>query len=848
MNPDPPRDTAVLSTSSRRRARWCIGIGAIAVAALAYVPPASADVVILKDGYMLHGKIYKEQQIISDAHAGPIVSSKINGLTLVDDGPRWTIFSATQRQVGDVTKDFDKFARYEVFFRKTGYVDRQRLPSSATYRKETPFDKNWRRVMIFDDAKVNGHYEIKQQITAMTPHFVRIESYTHTWTAFHLTKELGPELVKTLLRTHPDLLEKDGKAEPDKRMRLIRFLIQAEWWDDAEQELDALLKAVPTEKEKVEKVRDEIRELRADLLLDEIKRAKEAGRHKWARDALKRFPQQNVPPRITTGVATLQAEYDAQFKQYESAKRLLHDLIPQIKDEALAEAAWAVEGEVHPDTVGRLEMFATLGEQAEQFAKQGRKALDTPDELLATAVTGWLLGKNSAEKKPSSAHKFWRIRNMVLEYQRTDGAIARRNLLQAFQKMSIPLEFDELAQLISLLPPCEADEDLSARSRWARAIAASTAVFGVPEQERPNKPRLLSTGALPGLREGVDYLLQLPPEYQPGRAYPLLVMLPDGLQKPDELLSRGFGDLPTRHGYITAVLDWHGGIHQRYDPYKAESQRMVTGLLWHLRRKYQVDSDRVFLFGFGEGASAALDVACGHPDLFAGVIPMGPSPYHWIWNHYYWCNLQQLPLYLISGDQVGDRIKAIRPLLQNVMSKGFPSIAVSYKGRSHEWFGYELPFVFEWMVPKKRAVGVPELGKPGLSIGDGQEYRTMRVTDDRFYWLSADEIAPQNVLDPKKGKAPVAARLYAKIMDGNTIEVKVTGLNQVTVWLGKGMVDFAQPIRIRVNSVLEWDNGRKPIVPNLTVLLEDLYERGDRQRPFFEKREFTTKGDAALPK
>jgi hypothetical protein len=49
------------------------------------------------------------------------------------------------------------------------------------------------------------------------------------------------------------------------------------------------------------------------------------------------------------------------------------------------------------------------------------------------------------------------------------------------------------------------------------------------------------------------------------------------------------------------------------------------------------------------------------------------------------------------------------------------------------------------------------------------------------------------------------------------------------------MVDFSLPIRIKFNSDDYWDNGRKPVKPNLSVLLEDLYERGDRQRPFFEK-------------
>jgi pimeloyl-ACP methyl ester carboxylesterase len=794
-----------------------VGFLALVGGLLLCAVPAAADVVIMKDGFTLHGKIVKEKTAIRDPDHGAIFTIKGNGLTAVDDGARWMVFPASQRQLGDVFNDSDKFAGNEVFLLPTRRIDALPLPGSALYRKETPFDKNWRKVMTFDDPN-GGFYEIKQQITALTPHHVRIEALTHIWTSFHLTKEFGPELCKTLIRNHPDMIEKDGKPDADKRMRLVRFLMQAEWWDEAEKEGDELVRLVPQAKERVEKVHDEIRGLRNDVLLAEIERAKDAGRHNWAREALKRFPQQNVPAKTIARVAALLAEYDARFKQYDSAKRLLKELIPQVQDPVILEAAKAVDAELHPDTVGRVENFVTLAEQAEQFAKQGRKVLHKPEELVASAITGWLLGKNSAETKPSSAQRFWQIREMVLQYQRTDGVIARRNLLGKFQQTSIPLEFDELGQLISLLPPCEADDDL------------------------PAKAQMRQSGAIPGLREGVEYLLKLPPEYQPGRAYPLFVILPDGGQKPEEILTKGFGDLPARNGYIVAVLNWHRGIRDKFDPYNADDQRMVTGLIWHLRRKFQVDSDRVFLFGYGEGANIALDVSSAHPDLFAGVVPMGPFPYWWFVNDY-WRNMQHLPLYLITGDQVGDRVKQIRRMLDSIMAKGYPAIAVSYKGRSYEWFGFELPYAFDWMNRKRRETAVPELGKSGLASSDGEEYRTLRASDDRFYWLSTKEISPQNLIATFLGqkKTPNAARLQGSILPGNTIQVKTVGVKDVTVWLGKGMVDFSLPIRIRVNNEHDWDNSRKPLKPDLSVLLEDLYERGDRQRPFFYKVPFQTR-------
>ena len=62
------------------------------------------------------------------------------------------------------------------------------------------------------------------------------------------------------------------------------------------------------------------------------------------------------------------------------------------------------------------------------------------------------------------------------------------------------------------------------------------------------------------------------------------------------------------------------------------------------------------------------------------------------------------------------------------------------------------------------------------------------------------------------------------------------GFKRVTVWLGPGMIDFEKPVTIRVNSRIE---SNRKIQPTLGTLVEDFYLRGDRQRLFFAKVEFT---------
>jgi hypothetical protein len=57
----------------------------------------------------------------------------------------------------------------------------------------------------------------------------------------------------------------------------------------------------------------------------------------------------------------------------------------------------------------------------------------------------------------------------------------------------------------------------------------------------------------------------------------------------------------------------------------------------------------------------------------------------------------------------------------------------------------------------------------------------------------------------------------------------------VTVWFGKGMVDYNKPVKVQVS---DSKPVTKTITPEIPVLMEDLYERADRQRPYFAKLDF----------
>ena len=88
--------------------------------------------------------------------------------------------------------------------------------------------------------------------------------------------------------------------------------------------------------------------------------------------------------------------------------------------------------------------------------------------------------------------------------------------------------------------------------------------------------------------------------------------------------------------------------------WKGEDHVYVTAALRDAVRHFTVDNDKVFLLGFGDGANMAMDVGMSHPDLFAGVIAMGPIPK---WQRA--CSSttgrtpQKLPFYVVTGEHRG---------------------------------------------------------------------------------------------------------------------------------------------------------------------------------------------------
>lgn len=822
----------------RRRVHAALLATVCVVASLA---PSQADLVIFKDGFSVQGKIKRESTPFVDSASGTqLVVPKLNGFFMLDDGARLIRFSP--RQVQDVP---DKGpARVDDTIQLTSSMVRRHNFKVPPWQfiSATDWDKKWDRWLTVETP--NGRQRLDQHLRVLTPKVACIEARSYIWPAWYLTREFDPDTVYKLLADHPELKTTGSTADPGKRFRIYRFLVQAGWYDKAAAELDTIVRESPEQKEKVETAREGLKKLLAYQFVDLLEEAHKNGRHHWVQAKLASFPQEGMEEKLIARIDALRATYETANKKLTLARRYLDELPGRLTDPVyralFKEAAAAIRSELDPDTVSRLEAFIGLAKQAEQQQQQQqhRTPDQTPEQLLALAISGWHLGNSSSESKVETAVRLWRSRQFVLDYQRAPSAGSRQHLVAAYDsKQGVPV--DELAQVIRSLPPPEPFDQIQLKKEpWAAGalpFRPAALYWGLLATQKLLPPMTYSLRAESpaNFRKGPSYLLRLPSEYHQTRSYPVLFVLHEGGEKPEDMLKR-WSTLAAQHGYFLVSPQWSNGLSKTYE-YSAEEHQAVLEVLRDLRRHFQIDSDRVFLFGLGEGANMAYDVGLSHPDLFAGVLTMGGAPH--TFAKAYKQNAQYLPFYVVDGNYDGDTAKENRQQFEYWVGHSFyPALYVQYKGRGREWFDGELPSMFDWMGRKKRAAPFPELGHSGSVPGYGEEFRSMRPTDNHFYWLSGEGLHDQHINNARKWNSKIGpAYLQARSSEGNRITVHAHGFKRITVWLRPEMVDFDKPVQVFLNS---GGLSKRKVTPDLATLLEDFYQRGDRQQLFFAKLEF----------
>ncbi|MCS7022565.1 MAG: hypothetical protein NZU63_12140 [Gemmataceae bacterium] len=842
--------------SQHRRGRYLRLVGA--VVSLGVVVPLLAqegeEVVILRDGFVLQGSLRKEVTTVVDKASGQFVTIvKANGFDLIDEGPKVVVFSEHFRQKGAVAPQNRLRPKYRAFRQEfAGRSSSYPLPPGMQLLEATDFNSQWRRRLKVTAPA--GFESIDQQITYIDPYFIYLVSPTHLWRSAYRTNEWDPGLVRRLLSMHPELAEKEGQPDVARRIALARFTLEAGWLALALEDIAAIRRLFPggvppAVKEEFDALVREADIATAELVVREAEAALGAARYDYLQELARAFPTDKAAPSQIEKFTAVLAQARTLREKYQQTRAALSQLLDELTgrhhvrgllavtgvpalalwptkplsgdDRLLIEAAAAVYAELHPALVDRVEVFQTLFVQSERERLQGRDPTHPPRELLAAAISGWIRGKNGATPNPQTALRLWQARQFILDYQRSPDGNTRREQLARYRQ-SQPLPPEEIAQILMLLPPAEPENLL---------FPAGTPLPA--DGGRPSGIYRYSTQPSPDYPKGISYLLRLPPEYHHGRPWPVLMVLTHSTIPASDALASVAREAE-RHGYILAAPEWTNAFAGgwRWD---GNDHPYVTAVLRDLIRRFCVDNDRVFVLGYVEGANMALDVALSHPDLFAGVAAFSPRPQWTNMLSEYWTNAQKLPCYIVTGELSGDSLTNCRRLFEKWMPRGFPALLHVYKGRGLESYTVEIPTLFDWLQRQRRVSGTATLA---LGPVARPPWTTMRTSDNRFYWLGAEQIEARRLLDNMPpGRLIVPATIQGDILGDNLVTLRTLGIQKLVLYFTRDLIDWNKPVRISVNGTAPLGYRPQRLQPDLETLLEDYRLRGDRRNPVLARLE-----------
>tara|TARA_E500000305_G_scaffold111498_2_gene124845 strand:- start:95531 stop:97864 length:2334 start_codon:yes stop_codon:yes gene_type:complete len=707
---------------------------------------------------------------------------------LVDDG--MVRYFVPRRQVVRKNQD-QELSRLETFKLPQKVTGRnQMLKTVGSYIDVTDFDKFGRRTVTLNTSK--GNLALLQGVTEITPHHLKLTGLKQQWDLGLRTTSIKEDVLDAMLNEAIDHLN------PNERIAVARFYIQAGLYLPAGEAFDAIERDFPEYKEKIATYVSELRTLHSQQLLNELNQRRRAGQHRLAQNAIMKFPTNNVAQSILRQIREVQDDYNKQQEQIDKARIRLGELEAEMKDPATRNLLQAYRREVMTqlnfETVNRLGAFLNL-ENDDSLTAQ---------EKLALAYSGWIVGAANVVTDLNTALNLWTARAQVLEYLRTENEQLSDQMLETLSNLE-GVSAAVVKQMIPLLPP----------------------ILDAPVRDITNSFPVHVTD--PKAEVPVSYSVLLPIEYDPHHTYPMIVALRPSTLDANSVLDwwgkykNGPGQ-SQRRGYIVIAPEYLPKDQENYED-NVTAHYAVIESIRDARKRFNVDSDRVFLSGHGTGADAAFDIGMSHPDLFAGVMPIAGKTS--AFNLHYWQNAKDLPFYIVGGELDRDTLEHNSLVINRMMRYGYDIIYAEYKGRGYESYYEEIHNLFNWMELHQR-----------LKYPKDIEEKILRPIDNRFYWVRTEDL-PAKSMQPVTFNSnqrirarPVELKVNIKI--GNVIYVRSGGKIN-TLWLNPELVDFDKRLEVRIDGQRKFNDFLRP---DMKAMLDDFKNRGDRQKLFDARLDF----------
>ncbi len=710
---------------------------------------------------------------------GPVPSFPF---TMVDAGPQRYYFPQSRRTVVEINLD-DTYV--EEFVLDIPPVRRgQGFGTIGGFLYVSPFSEFGRRTVKLRGA--GKTLEFVQEISKIRPDYVELTASKYNWIYNVDTKTIPADVLRKTLSHSID------EENHEDRFAIVRLFISCENYLEAQAELRRISADFPDLAAKVKELRLVIRQLQATQAISEFNRRLDAGQYNLVYHSAKnKFPREDINQARLQEVDNILRQHETALEQIEQAKSSLAELQAEIKDEALLnrfkDMRSVVDSRLSRHTLERMRPFLQNSQDDFLSAK----------EKLSLAYSAWIVGPALAETDPETTIFYWDARDRILDYLRSENSIEQLEILASLKKIE-SISPQTVAAILEHLGPV-----------WE----TPTGKVGEPlslETSQSSSP--------------VPYQAILPVEYSPDRKYPLVVVLhARGMKPENELVWWGGTNIAGpahRNGFIVIAPDYlqneaETGVGS------AESHIRVVAAIRDARKRFSIDSDRVYLCGHGLGGDAVFDIGMAHPDLFAGAVVITGKINEY--SRHYWENCKKLPFYVVIGELDGETFKHNSGVLTRMMKYRHDVILTEYKERGHEDYHEELPNILEWMKHHQRAELPREF-----------KMKTMRPSDNRFYWIELSGL-PTKILKPRvlrngtvlpPSPLPIECK---KVNAGNTLYIKAAA-KHVTLWLNPEIISFDERLKIRWKTRSVFNEFPEQ---NISHMLQHVHVTGDRQRLYW---------------